>query len=239
MLCPSRRTESGILSGMAQILMVVTSHSELPNGHKTGLWLEEYGTPYNEFVAAGFDLVTASPKGGEAPIDPRSFDSDAATTTFAKAMEQIKNTKKLDEIDPAPFDAIFFPGGHGPMFDLAQDPRVKTLLRHFADAGKVYAAVCHGPAALVGAKTASGQPLIAGKRVTAFTDEEEREVGLDKAVPFLLEDKLREEGAKFEKMPNWSDHVVTDGMLITGQNPQSSASTARAVISALRATAAR
>ncbi len=214
--------------------MVVTSHSELPNGHKTGLWLEEYAVPYNEFTDASLNVTTASPKGGEAPIDPRSFESDKATTVYAKAMTQIKQTKALEEIDPASFDAIFFPGGHGPMFDLAVDPRVKALLRHFVDNGKVYAAVCHGPAAFVGAKNALGQPLVAGKRVTAFTNEEEREVHLDKVVPFLLEDKLREEGAKFEKAPNWSDHVVTDGLLITGQNPQSSASTARAVISALR-----
>jgi putative intracellular protease/amidase len=224
---------------MTRILIVVTSHSELPNGHKTGLWLEEYGTPYNEFTAAGFDLVTASPKGGAAPIDPRSFDSDAATSTFAKALEQLERTERLGEVDPAPFDAIFFPGGHGPMFDLAQDARVKVLLRHFVDGGKPYAAVCHGPAAFVGATTASGQPIVAGKRLTAFTNEEEREVGLDKVVPFLLEDKLREEGATFEKAPNWSDHVVTDGMLITGQNPQSSASAAHAVVSALRTPARR
>jgi putative intracellular protease/amidase len=224
---------------MTRILMVVTSHDELLNGHKTGLWLDEYGIPYNEFAAAGFDIVTASPKGGGAPIDPRSFEAKAATSTFAKAMEQLERTRRLEEIEPAPFDAIFFPGGHGPMFDLAQDARVKVLLRHFVDAGKLYAAVCHGPAAFLGATTASGQPLIAGKRLTAFTNEEEREVGLDKAVPFLLEDKLRDEGANFEKAPNWSDHVVTDGMLITGQNPQSAASAARAVISALRTPAAR
>jgi putative intracellular protease/amidase len=224
---------------MIQVLVVVTSHSELPNGHKTGLWLEEYAVPYNEFIAAGFEVVTASPKGGEAPIDPRSFEGNEARTTFAKALEQIKRTKTLDAIDPAPFDAIFFPGGHGPMFDLARDARVKALLRHFVDAGKLYAAVCHGPAAFVGATTASGQPIVAGKRLTAFTNEEEREVQLDKVVPFLLEDKLREEGAQFEKAPNWSDHVVTDGMLITGQNPQSSASAARAVISALRTPAKR
>jgi putative intracellular protease/amidase len=224
---------------MTRILMVVTSHDALPNGRKTGLWLEEYGTPYNEFAAAGFDIVTASPKGGAAPIDPRSFDNKAAASTFAKAIEQLERTKRLAEIEPAPFDAIFFPGGHGPMFDLAQDARVKVLLRHFVDAGKLYAAVCHGPAAFVGATTASGQPLVAGKRLTAFTNEEEREVGLDKAVPFLLEDKLCDEGARFEKAANWSDHVVTDGMLITGQNPQSSASAARAIITALRTPAAR
>ena len=219
---------------MANVLMVVTSHDELPNGHKTGLWLEEYAAPYNEFTKASLPVTTASPKGGEAPIDPRSFESDKATSIYANALTQIKQTKRLDEIDPARFDAIFFPGGHGPMFDLAVDPRVKSLLRHFVEHGKVHAAVCHGPAAFVGAKNVSGQPLVAGKRLTAFTNEEERAVGLDTVVPFLLEDKLREEGATFEEAPNWGDHVVTDGLLITGQNPQSSASTARAVISALR-----
>lgn len=224
---------------MAKILMVVTSHSELPNGHKTGLWLEEYAVPYNEFVKAGFDVITASPKGGEAPIDPRSFEDEKAASTYADALKQIKNTKPLTEIDPAPFDAIFFPGGHGPMFDLATDARVKDLLRHFVDNGKIYAAVCHGPAAFIGATTASGQPIVAGKRLTAFTNDEEREVQLDKVVPFLLADKLGSEGAKYEEAPKWSDHSVTDGKLVTGQNPQSSASTARAVIAQLRPAAAR
>ncbi len=224
---------------MAKILMVVTSHSELPNAHKTGLWLEEYAVPYNEFIGAGFDVVTASPKGGSAPIDPRSFDGKEATSTYAGALEQLRRTKPLDQIDPVPFDAIFFPGGHGPMFDLSRDARVKALLRHFVDSGKVHAAVCHGPAALLGATTASGESIVAGKRLTSFTNEEEREVGLDKVVPFLLEDKLGEEGAKYEKGPNWSDYVVTDGMLITGQNPQSSASAARAIIAALKTPATR
>lgn len=214
--------------------MVVTSHSELPNGHKTGLWLEEYAVPYNEFVSGGLNVVTASPKGGEAPIDPRSFDNKEAQMTFAKALEEIKHTKPLDQIDGSSFDAIFFPGGHGPMFDLERDPRVKALLRHFVESGKVWAAVCHGPAAFVGATTSLGQPIVAGKRLTAFTNEEEREVQLDKVVPFLLEDKLVEEGARFEEAPNWTDHVVTDGLLVTGQNPQSSANAARATIAALR-----
>jgi putative intracellular protease/amidase len=218
---------------MAKILLIVTSHSELPNGHKTGLWLEEYAVPYNEFTGAGFAVVTASPKGGEAPIDPRSFDGKEASSTFAKALEEVKQTNALASIDPAPFDAIFFPGGHGPMFDLAKDARVKDLLRHFVDNGKVHAAVCHGPAAFIGATTSSGRSIVAGRRLTAFTNSEEREVQLDKVVPFLLEDKLREEGANFEAAPNWSNHVVTDDLLITGQNPQSSADTARAVIMAL------
>lgn len=211
---------------MAKLLIVVTSHSEMPNGHKTGLWLEEYSVPYNEFVAAGFDIVTASPKGGAAPIDPRSFEEKEESAAFAGALKHLEDTQPLANIDPEQFDAIFFPGGHGPMFDLAQDARVKELLRHFVSAGKVQAAVCHGPAAFVGTN------IVKGKRVTAFTDEEEREVHLDKVVPFLLEDKLREEGALFEAAPKWSDHVVVDGLLITGQNPQSSASTAQAVIAA-------
>jgi putative intracellular protease/amidase len=218
---------------MPKILMVVTNHSELPNGHKTGLWLEEYAVPYNEFVEAGFDVVTASPHGGAAPIDPRSFEADKATTTYAGALEQVKRTTRLSDVNPDEFDALFFPGGHGPMFDLAIDARVKELLRHFAEKGKVHAAVCHGPAALVGATTSDGQSLVAGKRLTAFTNSEEREVQLDKVVPFLLEEKLQEEGAQFEGAANWTDHVVTDGLLITGQNPQSSASTARAVIARL------
>lgn len=223
---------------MAKILMVVTSHDELPNGHKTGLWLEEYAVPYNEFTGAGFEVVTASPKGGEAPIDPRSFEDGKAKTVYAAALEQIRHTQRLADIDAQPFEAIFFPGGHGPMFDLANDARVKELLHDFAAAGKVHGAVCHGPAALIGAKDANGKSIVDGKRMTGFTDSEEREVGLDTVVPFLLEDKLREEGAAFEAAPNWQDHVVADGLLITGQNPQSSASTARAVIAALRAVTA-
>lgn len=222
---------------MPKILIVVTNHSELPNGHKTGLWLEEYAVPYNEFIEAGFDVVTASPRGGAAPIDPRSFEEDKAATTYADALAQVKQTTRLADVDPKEFDALFFPGGHGPMFDLAIDAGVKKLLRHFAENGKVYAAVCHGPAALVGATTSAGDSIIAGKRLTAFTNSEEHEVQLDKVVPFLLEDKLREEGAQFEAAANWSDHVVTDGLLITGQNPQSSASTARAVITRLSAAA--
>jgi len=222
---------------MAKVLMVVTSHGEFPDGHKTGLWLEEYAVPYNEFTGAGLSVVTASPKGGAAPIDPRSFENKEDETTYANALAEIKQTQPLDDIDGAAFDALFFPGGHGPMFDLVRDPRVKTLLRHFVESGKVWGAVCHGPAAFVGATTSSGQPIVSGKRLAAFTNEEEREVQLDKLVPFLLQDKLVEEGAKFEEAPKWSDHVVIDGLLVTGQNPQSSASTARAAISLLRTVA--
>lgn len=216
--------------------MVVTSHGELPGGHRTGLWLEEYAVPYNEFVRAGFDVVTASPNGGAAPIDPRSDTNEPGADASANAREQLAHTQSLDGIDPSGFDAIFFPGGHGTMFDTATDPRVKSLVRDFTQAGKVVAAVCHGPAAFAGATTSSGKPIVAGKKLTAFTDAEEREIALDKIVPFLLEERLRQEGAGVEVAPNWSDHVVVDGTLVTGQNPQSSASTARATIAALAKT---
>lgn len=214
------------------VLMVVTSADKIDDTLQTGLWLSEFAEPYTEFVASGYSVAVASIKGGSAPIDPRSLD-DENQKKWADAIALLKNTVPITNVQADGFDAVFLPGGHGTMFDLPSNTTLQTLIRQFAEAGKVVAAVCHGPAGLVGVTMTNGQPLVKGKRVTGFTNEEERAVKLDDKVPFLLEDRLRELGADFIKKPLWSDHVERDGNLITGQNPQSGISTAKAVIEAL------
>ncbi|HVA32874.1 MAG TPA: type 1 glutamine amidotransferase domain-containing protein [Candidatus Baltobacteraceae bacterium] len=219
---------------MAKILCVVTSHSEIDQDHKTGVWFEEFAIPYEAFRKAGFDVVTVSPHGGEAPIDPSSLDG---VETHNAARNALQNTITLFEAgDAFQYDAVFLPGGHGTMFDLAQNQPVKTLLSEFDAQGKVIAAVCHGPAAFVDA-IRSGEPhtLVSGRRITCFTDSEERSAKFDKLVPFLLASKLREQGANVVEGADWADHVEIDGNWITGQNPQSSAHAATAVIEALKA----
>ena len=220
---------------MPKILIVVTSHGQLDAEHATGLWLDEYAVPRRAFHEAGFDVVTASPHGGQAPIDPRSLEG---ASPDQDAMVALRETITIGEAgDAADYDAIFFPGGHGTMFDLATNEPVKTLLSEFDAQGKVVAAVCHGPAAFVDAISATDPTrlLVHGRRITAFTDSEERAVHLDTAVPFLLASKLREQGATVVENADWADHVEVDGNLVTGQNPQSSASTAKAVIELLKA----
>ena len=214
------------------VLMVVTSADKIDDTLQTGLWLSEFAEPYTEFVASGYSVTVASIKGGSAPIDPRSLD-DENQKQWADAIALLKNTVPITNVQADGFDAVFLPGGHGTMFDLPSNTTLQTLIRQFAEAGKVVAAVCHGPAGLVGVTMTNGQPLVKGKRVTGFTNEEERAVKLDDKVPFLLEDRLRELGADFIAKPLWSDHVERDGNLITGQNPQSGISTAKAVIEAL------
>lgn len=221
---------------MPRILFVVTSHSEIDAEHPTGLWLEEYSIPFETFRAAGVETVTASPRGGTAPIDPRSLESakpdDAAQAALA-------DTRALHEVgDALQYDAVFIPGGHGTMFDLAQSLPLKTLLSEFDVQGKIVASVCHGPAAFVDAIRA-GEPrtLVSGRTITCFTDEEERATGLAPLMPYLLASKLREQGANVVERSPWSDHVEIDGTWITGQNPQSSASAAKAVVEALRVNA--
>jgi putative intracellular protease/amidase len=218
---------------MAKILFVVTSHSEIDAEHPTGLWYEEYSSPFRAFAEAGFDTVTASPHGGRAPVDPRSLEGVEPDEAASAALA---DTRTLHEVgDALLYDAIFIPGGHGAMFDLAQNLPLKTLLSEFDVQGKIVASVCHGPAAFVDAIRA-GQPktLVSGRRITCFTDAEERAAGLDGLMPFLLASKLREQGAEVVERAPWTDHVEVDGTWITGQNPQSSASTAKAVIDALR-----
>lgn len=217
---------------MPKILMVVTNHDRIDDEHPTGLWLEEYAIPRRVFLDAGFEIVTASPKGGKAPVDPRSTQEGDIDR---EALAELENTTMLLEAgDAGGYDAIFIPGGHGTMFDLAESQALKTLLSEFDAQDKIVAAVCHGPAAFVDAiRAGESRTLVEGRRITAFTDSEERAVKLDKLMPFLLASKLREQGATVIENSDWSDHVEIDGTWITGQNPQSSDSAARAVVSAL------
>ena len=213
--------------------MIVTGHAQIDSEHPTGLWLEEFTIPLRAFRDAGIEVVTATPHGGDVPIDPRSVEGAKPDDA---ALADLKNTKTLLEAgDAQDYDAVFIPGGHGTMFDLANFQPAKTLLSEFDAEGKIVAAVCHGPAAFVDAiRTGEAETLVAGKRITCFTDSEERAVKLDKLMPFLLASKLREQGATVVENADWADHVEVDGNWITGQNPQSSASTAKAVIDALK-----
>lgn len=225
-----------------KILMVLTSHDRLGDtGHKTGFWLEEFAAPYFVFRDAGAELVLASPKGGQPPLDPKSDAPDAqteATERFrgdAAAQQALANTVPLAEVDPAAFDAVFYPGGHGPLWDLAEDPQSIGLIEAFDRAGKPVALVCHAPGVLRHVKGADGQPLVHGRRATGFTNSEEEAVQLTRVVPFLVEDMLAASGAQFERGPDWGAFVVEDGRLITGQNPASSEAAARALMAQLQA----
>lgn len=220
---------------MPKILIVTTSHDRFgeDGSHPTGVWLEEFALPYMEFLNNGVDMTIASPKGGAMPIDPRSLPTPEQEQAWKSAIAAAQQTVKLSEVRSTDFDAIFLPGGHGPMFDLPDNPELQNLLREFYEAGKIISAVCHGPAGLVGATLADGTPLVQGKILTAYTYSEEVAAKLDKDVPFILEHRLRELGAEFIAHPNKTDHVERDGQLITGQNPNSSASIARTVVAAL------
>lgn len=219
-----------------RVLILSTGAEKMTNGKPTGLWLEEFAVPYQAFTKAGFDVVIATPEGGEIPVDPRSKPTPEQAVEWAAASEKLKGTLALSKVDAGSLDAVFIPGGHGAMFDLATDKGTAKLLTDLNARGKIIAAVCHGPAALVGAKGADGVPLVAGRTVAAFTDDEERAVKLDADMPFLLESKLRELGAKIDKKPNFTAHAVRDGNLITGQNPPSSEPVAKLVIEALSET---
>ena len=221
------------MNAQKNILMVTTSADALTNGRKTGVWLEEIAVPYLALAKARASITVASPKGGAVPIDPHSLD-DASVAKWPDIMELLKNSAPLRNIQADGFNAIFLPGGHGTMMDFATDAELKRLLLDFAKADKIIAAVCHGPAGLVGAKKPDGTPLVAGKTITAFTDEEEIAVQLEKVVPFMLETTLRAEGANFVVGPQWASHVELDGNLITGQNPASSEAIAHAVLEHLR-----
>ncbi len=215
-----------------RVLMVVTSHDQISPEHPTGIWLSEFSEPYTLFRNAGYEVTTASIAGGKAPVDPRSLQEPVDADTAA-ALKKLEATVPLRDVNTDEYDAIFLPGGHGTMYDLPGSQELARTLRSFHDTGHVIAAVCHGPAGLLGATLADGSPLVKGKRVTGFTNEEEQAAGFGQLMPFLLEDRLRELGATFVATPKWSDHVERDGRLITGQNPQSSVSTAQAVIDAL------
>lgn len=223
-----------------KILMVLTSHDKLGDtGKKTGFWLEEFAAPYYVFKDAGAEITLASPKGGQPPLDPGSDTEDAqteATERFKKdkdANSTLARTEILSTIKAEGFDAIFFPGGHGPLWDLAEDDDSTRLIEAFAKADKPVGAVCHAPAVFKHPKGADGQPLVSGKTVTGFTNTEEEGVGLTDIVPFLVEDMLKANGGKYEKGDDWASFVVTDGKLVTGQNPASSEEAARKLLALL------
>ncbi len=223
------------------ILMVLTSHDQLgDSGEKTGFWLEEFAAPYYVFKDAGAQITLASPKGGQPPLDPKSDADDAQTADTERfrndteAQQLLATSHKLNDMRERDFDAIFYPGGHGPLWDLVDDPQSVLLIEQFYHSGKPVAAVCHAPAVFRHSIEANGEPLVKGKRITAFSNSEEAAVGLSEIVPFLLEDMLSERGARYEKGEDWASHIVCDGQLLTGQNPASSAALATAVIDQLR-----
>jgi putative intracellular protease/amidase len=223
-----------------KVLIVLTSHDELGDtGEKTGFWLEELAAPYYEFVRAGADVTLASPKGGQPPLDPKSNEPDAQTDdtrrfeSDAEATSALSSTVRLDSVDPTAFDAVFYAGGHGPLWDLAEDPVSKALIEGALAADKPVALVCHAPGVLRHVTTPTGAPLVEGKDVTGFTNSEESGVGLTDVVPFLVEDMLKEKGGRYTQGDDWGPHVVRDGLLITGQNPASSAPAAAALIELL------
>ena len=224
---------------MKHILMVLTSHDRLGDtGQPTGFWLEEFAAPYYAFVDAGLKVTLASPRGGQPPLDPKSSAPDfqtEATRRFdadAAGKSALAHTLRLSTVRAGDYDAIFYPGGHGPLWDLAQDTDSLALIAAMAKAGKIVAAVCHGPAALLRAEV-DGVALLKGRNVTGFTNSEEAAVGLTEIVPFLIEDEVGKRGGRFVKGADWASHVVTDGRLVTGQNPGSSAATAAAVVALL------
>lgn len=223
-----------------KVLIVLTSHSELGNtGEKTGFWIEEFAAPYYVLADAGVQLTIASPKGGQPPIDPKSAAPDAQTPATKRFNddEELKavlaNTVKLEEVNQADYDAVFYPGGHGPLWDLANDPASIALIEDFYRHDKEIAFVCHAPAALVKVKTADGEPLVKGKEVTGFSDSEEEAVKLTDVVPFLLEDELKKLGGNYTKGADWGSYVKKDGLLITGQNPASSEAAAKLLLETL------
>lgn len=224
-----------------KILMVLTSHNQLGNtGKPTGFWLEEFAAPYYVFHDAGLDVTLASPKGGQPPLDPVSDEPDAQTDDTRRfrsdstAQKLLANTEKLESIRADDYDAVFYPGGHGPLWDLAEDNHSIKLIEHFWAAGKPVAAVCHAPGVLRKVTKPNGEPLVKGKRVTGFTNSEEDGVGLTAVVPFLVEDELKKAGGLFERTDDWGEYAVVDGHLVTGQNPASSAIAAEELLKLLK-----
>lgn len=223
-----------------KILMVLTSHDQLGNtGRKTGFWLEEFASPFYVFKDAGAEITLASVKGGQPPLDPKSDEPDAQTESTKRfradkeAQALLAHTHPLSGADEAEYDAVFYPGGHGPLWDLAEDSKSISLIEAFQTAGKPVAFVCHAPGVLRHVKGTDGKPLVNGKKVTGFSNSEEAAVGLVDVVPFLVESELQKLGAHYSKGPDWASHVVVDGQLVTGQNPGSSEASAKAVIKML------
>jgi putative intracellular protease/amidase len=223
-----------------KILMVLTSHDQLGDtGKKTGFWLEEFAAPYYVLKDAGAEITLASPKGGQPPLDPKSDEPDAQTEATERfkadqtAQQLLASTTPLSQVDPDDFDAVFYPGGHGPLWDLAEDKDSIALIEAFAAKDRPIGAVCHAPGVLRHVKGKDGQPLVSGRKVTGFTNSEEEAVGLTQVVPFLVENMLQERGGHYEKGADWSVFVLTDGKLVTGQNPASSEEAAKALLKLL------
>lgn len=224
-----------------KVLFVLTSHDQLGDtGKKTGFWIEEFAAPYYTLADAGVDIELATPKGGQPPIDPKSTEPDAQTEATRRFYEdedlqhKLSRTKKLSEVRAEAYDAVFYPGGHGPLWDLANDRDSIRLIEDFTKQEKPVAAVCHGPAVLAEARAANGEPLVKGKKVAGFTNSEEEAVQLTDIVPFLVEDRLKELGGNYSKAEDWKPYVVTDGLLITGQNPASSEPAAEELLRLLK-----
>lgn len=214
---------------MKKVLFVLTSHEDLGNtGHKTGFWIEEFATPYYLLKDKGVEITLVSPKGGQPPIDPKSNESDfqtPATERFnqdKETQEILSKTVKLETVNPMDYDGVFYPGGHGPLWDLAEDKSSIDLIEGFYNNNKPIAAVCHAPAIFKNTKNTDGTPLVKGKKVTGFTNGEEEAVQLTSVVPFLVEDMLKNNGGIYSKKEDWNSYAVEDGLLITGQNPASS-----------------
>lgn len=223
-----------------KVLIVLTSHDQLGDtGEKTGFWLEELAAPYYVFRDAGADVTLASPKGGQPPLDPKSASADSqteATRRFeadAEAKAALADTRRLADVQIEDYDAVFYPGGHGPLWDLAGDATSIALIEAAVAAGKPVGAVCHAPAVLRSVKASDGTPLVKGKKVTGFTNSEEAAVGLTDIVPFLVEDMLVANGGVYSRGADWAPHVESDGLLVTGQNPASSAPSAQALLELL------
>jgi len=223
------------------ILFIVTSHDELGNtGHKTGFWVEEFAAPYYTFKDAGFTIDVATPKGGQAPIDPSSEVPDAQTAATERyykdeeVQKVIANTHKLVDVNAQDYDAVFYPGGHGPLWDLANDTKSQQLILDFYDAQKPIGAVCHAPGVFKNVKLANGEAFVNGKDVTGFSNTEEDAVKLTDVVPFLVETELKNLGGNYSKTSDWGIHTVVDGLLITGQNPASSEAVAAKMIELLK-----
>jgi putative intracellular protease/amidase len=223
-----------------KILMVLTSHDKLGDtGNKTGFWLEEFAAPYYVFKDAGAEITLASPKGGQPPLDPSSDADDAQTDATKRfknddaAQKELANTEVLSSVSADGFDAIFYPGGHGPLWDLAEDKASINLIESFAASDRPVGAVCHAPAVFKHTKGTDDKPLVSGKTVTGFTNTEEEAVGLTDVVPFLVEDMLKTNGGTYKKGDDWASFVVTDGKLVTGQNPASSEEAAHKLLSLL------
>lgn len=223
------------------ILMVLTSHDTLGDtGRKTGFWLEEFAAPYYVFKDAGAEITLASPRGGQPPLDPTSDAQDAQTDATRRfkddpaAQDALAHTDKLAILNTDGFDGIFYPGGHGPLWDLSKDSDSKRLIEAFAAADRPIGAVCHAPAVFKETKGPDGKPLVQDKRVTGFTNSEEEAAGLTDVVPFLVEDMLKQNGASYHRGDDWQPFVLTDGKLVTGQNPASSEDAAKAMLDLLK-----